>query len=155
MHEPAVVEDWHARWTSGAPVVAILFYRAHWQAANTAVFDALIEALEREGLNPLPIAVTSLKDAASREVIARLVASERVALVLNTTAFAAGAIDAPSAVELAGDAPVLQVILSGGNREAWLADPQGLHARDIAMHVALPEVDGRIVTRAISFKGLA
>ncbi|WP_186223611.1 cobaltochelatase subunit CobN [Burkholderia gladioli] len=155
MHEPAVVEDWHARWTSGAPVVAILFYKAHWQAANTAVFDALIEALEREGLNPLPIAVTSLKDAASREVIARLVASERVALVLNTTAFAAGAIDAPSAVELAGDAPVLQVILSGGNREAWLADPQGLHARDIAMHVALPEVDGRIVTRAVSFKGLA
>ncbi len=119
------------------------------------MFDALIEALEREGLNPLPIAVTSLKDATSREVIARLVASERVALVLNTTAFAAGAIDAPSAVELAGDAPVLQVILSGGNREAWLADPQGLHARDIAMHVALPEVDGRIVTRAVSFKGLA
>ncbi|WP_414445061.1 cobaltochelatase subunit CobN [Burkholderia sp. 22PA0106] len=153
--EPATLDDWRARWTPGAPVAAILFYKAHWQAANTAVFDALIEALERDGLNPLPIAVTSLKDAVSREVIARLCASERVALVLNTTAFAAGAIDAPAAVELAGDAPVLQVILSGGNREAWLADPQGLHARDIAMHVALPEVDGRIVTRAVSFKGLA
>ncbi|MEX3592283.1 MAG: cobaltochelatase subunit CobN [Burkholderia sp.] len=153
--EPVGVEDWHARWTESAPVVAILFYKAHWQAANTVVFDALIEALEREGLNPLPIAVTSLKDAASREVIARLVASEHVALVLNTTAFAVGAIDAPSAVGLAGDAPVLQVILSGSNREAWLADPRGLHARDIAMHVALPEVDGRIVTRAVSFKGLA
>ncbi|MGS1020105.1 cobaltochelatase subunit CobN [Burkholderia glumae] len=154
-HEPATLDHWRARWTPGAPVVAILFYKAHWQAANTAVFDALIDALEREGLNPLPIAVTSLKDAASREVIDRLVASERVALVLNTTAFAAGAIDAPAAEELAGDAPVLQVILSGGNRETWLADPQGLQARDIAMHVALPEVDGRIVTRAISFKGLA
>ncbi|KAF1028982.1 MAG: Aerobic cobaltochelatase subunit CobN [Burkholderia plantarii] len=153
--EPATIDDWRARWTPGAPVVAILFYKAHWQAGNTAVFDALAAALEARGLNPLPIAVTSLKDAMSREVIERLTASERIALVLNTTAFAAGAIDAPAAVELAGDAPVLQVILSGGNREAWLDDPQGLNARDIAMHVALPEVDGRIVTRAISFKGLA
>jgi cobaltochelatase CobN len=153
--DPASVDDWRARWTPGAPVVAILFYRAHWQAANTAVFDALADALVREGLNPLPIAVTSLKDALSREVITRLCDAHRVALVLNTTAFAAGAIDAPEPDVLAGDAPVLQVILSGGNRDAWLADNQGLHARDIAMHIALPEVDGRIVTRAVSFKGLA
>ncbi|MFS2056449.1 cobaltochelatase subunit CobN, partial [Variovorax sp. CT11-76] len=55
---------------------------------------------------------------------------------------------------LAGDAPVLQVIVSGGNREDWLADSQGLRPRDIAMQVALPEMDGRIVTRAVSFKGL-
>ncbi|MFP3608234.1 cobaltochelatase subunit CobN, partial [Paraburkholderia sp. SIMBA_053] len=34
-------------------------------------------------------------------------------------------------------------------------DNQGLNSRDIAMHIALPEVDGRIITRAISFKGLA
>ncbi|MDN7441319.1 cobaltochelatase subunit CobN [Burkholderia cepacia] len=151
----ASVDDWRPRWTPGAPVVAILFYRAHWQAANTTVFDALADALVQEGLNPLPIAVTSLKDAVSREVITQLCDTHDVALVLNTTAFAAGAIDSPEHDVLAGDAPVLQVILSGGNRDAWVADNQGLHARDIAMHIALPEVDGRIVTRAVSFKGLA
>ena len=75
--------------------------------------------------------------------------------MLNTTAFAASAIDDPEPLALAGDAPVLQVILSGGNREDWVKDNQGLNSRDIAMHVALPEVDGRIITRAISFKGLA
>lgn len=153
--DPASIEDWLPRWKPGAPVVAILFYKAHWQAANTAVFDALADALVHEGLNPLPIAVTSLKDAVSREIIERLCRAHEVALVLNTTAFAAGAIDDPQPEALAGDAPVLQVILSGGNREAWLGDNQGLHARDIAMHIALPEVDGRIVTRAVSFKGLA
>ncbi|WP_323118204.1 cobaltochelatase subunit CobN [Burkholderia alba] len=152
---PALIDDWQARWRAGAPVVAILFYKAHWQAANTAVFDALIDALEREGLNPLPIAITSLKDAVSRAVIDTLCAAHDVALVLNTTAFAAGALDDPDPPPLAGDAPVLQVILSGGHRDAWLADNHGLHSRDIAMHVALPEVDGRIVTRAVSFKGLA
>ncbi|WP_144155118.1 cobaltochelatase subunit CobN [Paraburkholderia sp. BCC1885] len=154
-HETPTIADWQARWHRDAPVVAILFYKAHLQAANTAVFDALIEALEAQGLNPLPIALTSLKDAMSRQVLQQLCAQHDVALVLNTTAFAASAIDDPEPLALAGDAPVLQVILSGGNRADWLKDNQGLNSRDIAMHIALPEVDGRIITRAISFKGLA
>ncbi|MCC8397541.1 cobaltochelatase subunit CobN [Paraburkholderia sp. MMS20-SJTR3] len=149
------IADWQARWRQHAPVVAILFYKAHLQAANTAVFDALIDALEAQGLNPLPLAITSLKDAVSREVVQSLCEQHRAALVLNTTAFAASAIDDPEPLALAGDAPVLQVILSGGNREDWLKDNHGLNSRDIAMHIALPEVDGRIITRAISFKGLA
>ncbi|MDP1069163.1 cobaltochelatase subunit CobN, partial [Klebsiella pneumoniae] len=69
-----------------------------------------------------------------------------VQLVLNTTAFSA----LESGTALAGDAPVLQVIASGGNREDWWADSQGLRPRDIAMQVVLPEMDGRIITRAIS-----
>ncbi|MDR5739368.1 MULTISPECIES: cobaltochelatase subunit CobN [unclassified Caballeronia] len=151
----AVIDDWRARWTEGAPVVAVLFYRAHLQAGNTAVFDALVESLEKEGLNPLPIAISSLKESVSREVVARLCAEHHASLVLNTTAFAAGVIGESEAFEVAGDAPVLQVILSGGNRDDWLKDNQGLNSRDVAMHIALPEVDGRIITRAVSFKGLA
>ncbi|WP_248322463.1 cobaltochelatase subunit CobN [Caballeronia sp. Sq4a] len=151
----AAIDDWRARWTDGAPVVAILFYRAHLQAGNTAVFDALIEALEKEGLNPLPIAIASLKENVSREVIARLCMEHRASLVLNTTAFAASVIGESEDFDIAGDAPVLQVILSGGNREDWEKDNHGLNSRDVAMHVALPEVDGRIITRAVSFKGLA
>ncbi|CAB3752020.1 cobaltochelatase subunit CobN [Paraburkholderia humisilvae] len=149
------IADWQARWRAAAPVVAILFYKAHLQAANTAVFDALIDALEARQMNPLPIAITSLKDALSRDVVETLCEQHHAALVLNTTAFAASAIDDPAPLAVAGDAPVLQVILSGGNREDWLKDNHGLNSRDIAMHVALPEVDGRIITRAISFKGLA
>lgn len=159
LYHPALdtptIADWQTRWRNDAPVVALLFYRAHLQAANTAVFDALIDALEARRMNVLPIAVTSLKDAVSRDVVGTLCARHEVSLVLNTTAFAASAIDDAEPQALAGDAPVLQVILSGGNREDWVKDNQGLHARDIAMHVALPEVDGRIVTRAVSFKGLA
>ncbi|KMZ12516.1 CobN component of cobalt chelatase involved in B12 biosynthesis [Candidatus Burkholderia humilis] len=153
--EIASVEDWKARWTEGARVVALLFYRAHLQSGNTDVFDALIDALEKEGLNPLPIAISSLKESVSREVVERVCREQHVTLVLNTTAFAASVIDDNEAFDIAGDAPVLQVILSGGNREDWLKDNQGLNSRDVAMHVALPEVDGRIITRAVSFKGLA
>ncbi len=166
-HDTPSIADWQARWRPGAPVALILFYKAHLQAANTQVFDALIEALEAEGVNPLPLAVTSLKDRVSLAVLQQLCIEHQVALVLNTTAFAVSAMDAADASAgasggasagafiLAGDAPVLQVILSGGNRDAWLKDNHGLNARDIAMHVVLPEVDGRVITRAISFKGLA
>ena len=52
-------------------------------------------------------------------------------------------------------APVFQVVLSGSSEALWETGLSGLSARDIAMNVALPEVDGRILTRAISFKGEA
>jgi hypothetical protein len=153
--------DGHRRpaggWHEGAPVVAMVFYRSHLQAGNTAVFDALIAALSAEGLNPLPVALDSLKDPLCRPSLQRTVRAHEVQLVLNTTAFAAlgqGAIDEQGeALALAGDAPVLQVIVSGGNREDWLADSQGLRPRDIAMQIALPEMDGRIITRADQLQG--
>ncbi|MGN6667475.1 MAG: cobaltochelatase subunit CobN [Trinickia sp.] len=155
LHDRPTIADWQARWRPDAPVVAILFYRAHLQASNTEVFDALIDALEARQLNPLPIAITSLKDAISQALVAQLCSEHEVALVLNTTAFAASTPDDGQWPVFGADAPVMQVILSGGNRDDWVRDNQGLASRDIAMHVALPEVDGRIITRAISFKGLA
>jgi cobaltochelatase CobN len=175
-HDFASAENWAPQWQTNppnAPVVAILFYKAHLQAGNTAVFDAIAQALIQEGLNPLPIAVTSLKDPLSIGAVRLLCERHAVALVLNTTAFAATSIDNEAALQrdplahsnddalhtgnepIAGDAPILQLILSSANREDWLRDDQGLRARDVAMHVALPEVDGRIITRAVSFKGLA
>ena len=157
----AGIDDLRAGWRDGAPVVALVFYRSHLQSGNTAVFDAMAAALQSEGLNPLPVALDSLKDPLCLSTLRDVCREHAVQLVLNTTAFAAlgqggNASDAGAALtELAGDAPVLQVIVSGGNRADWLADSQGLRPRDIAMQISLPEMDGRIVTRAISFKGLS
>src|SRR5260221_6619405 len=52
----------------------------------------------------------------------------------------------------AADEPVLQVVLSGSTREAWAESGGGLTQADLAMTVVLPELDGRLLTRAISFK---
>ncbi|MDP3364881.1 MAG: cobaltochelatase subunit CobN, partial [Pseudomonas sp.] len=41
------------------------------------------------------------------------------------------------------------------NHTQWQASTQGLGSRDLAMHVVLPELDGRLIGTAISFKGLA
>ena len=52
----------------------------------------------------------------------------------------------------AADCPVLQVVFAGGDEESWRAGTRGLGPRDLAMNVALPEIDGRILSRAVSFK---
>jgi cobaltochelatase CobN len=152
-----------APWRAGAPVALLVFYRAHLQAGNTAVFDAVLAALADAGLNALAVAVDSLKNPASLAALQALALERGVGVVLNATSFAVASLDgsddalpddAPLAT-LAGDAPVLQLITAGCSLEQWQADPHGLAPRDLAMQVVLPEVDGRIGTRAISFKGLA
>jgi cobaltochelatase CobN len=74
-------------------------------------------------------------------------------VILNTTGFAVGRLGGTGDALLSrADCPVLQVVLAGGERADWLAGTRGLAPRDIAMNVALPEIDGRILSRAISFK---
>lgn len=152
-----------ASWKEGAPMALLVFYRAHVQAGNTAVFDAMLAALSDVGLNTVAVAVDSLKNPTSLALLQSLAAQHQVGVVLNATSFAITALDGDDgdSVEgaqmepLAGDAPVLQLITAGCSQEQWQADPHGLAPRDLAMQVVLPEVDGRIGTRAISFKGLA
>ena len=138
-----------------APSRPSIFYRALVQSGNLAAVDALIAALAAEGLNPLPIYVTSLRDAFAGETIRRLFDDTRPDIILNSTAFAAtlGGADGGPPPPFAGrDAMVLQVVFSGESEAAWAGGTRGLSPHYIAMHVALPEVDGRVLTRAVSFK---
>lgn len=150
-----------APWRAGAPVALLVFYKAHLQAGNTAAFDAMLAALADEGLNTLAVALDSLKNPGSMALLQSLAQEHKVDVVLNATSFAVGAMDGNDTgaevqpVLLAGDAPVLQLITAGCTQEQWQDDPHGLTPRDLAMQIVLPEVDGRIGTRPISFKGLA
>lgn len=136
------------------PTIAICFYRALVQSGETKPVEALIQALAAEGMRPLPVFVSSLKDPVSIGTLEAIFAEAAPDVVMNATGFAVSAPGAdrrPTVLESTG-APVLQVIFSGSSREAWEASPQGLMARDLGMNVALPEVDGRILSRAVSFK---
>ncbi|CUW44781.1 cobaltochelatase subunit CobN [Brucella vulpis] len=71
-------------------------------------------------------------------------------IVLNATGFAIsspGAERKPTVLDKRGNM-VLQVIFSGTPKTVWEASQQGLLERDLAMNVALPEVDGRVLSRA-------
>ena len=157
----ASLDTLRAAWPEDAPVVPIVFYRALVQGAGTGPIAHLVKALLRQGLAPLPVFVASLKDPVSQGVLESLLAEAPPSVILNTTAFAVGTPEAGSSAAspltgaTASGAPVFQVILSGGSAAGWEESAAGLGARDIAMNVALPEVDGRLITRAISFKGEA
>jgi cobaltochelatase CobN len=133
------------------PTALVVFYRANLTAADMAPIEALMAALDRQGMAPLALAVGSLKDPAIQEPLARLFQTRRPAIILNTTAFSAMRDDDTTVLDQA-DVPVLQVVLSGSARGAWADSARGLSPSDLAMNVVLPELDGRLLTRAISFK---
>ncbi len=153
--------DVKENWTKGAPVVPVVFYRALVQGAGLNPINRLTKSLLRAGLNPLPVFVASLKDPVSVATLETLFTDCPPEVILNCTSFAVGSphagegADNPFAASFSNNAPVFQVVLAGSSEEAWDSGLTGLSARDIAMNVALPEVDGRILSRAISFKGQA
>jgi cobaltochelatase CobN len=139
---------------AGRPVAPIVFYRSVMEGGATAPVDALVEALAAEGIAGVPVFVPSLKDrdaeAALEETFARL----PPALVLNATAFAVSKLDAENAGTILDrpGRPVLHVVFSGSSEEAWRESKRGFGPNDLTMNVVLPEVDGRLLTRAVSFK---
>ena len=147
-----------ADWNTANPVVPIIFYRALVQGAGLKPINSLVRALLRQGLNPLPVFVASLKDPVSVATLTQLFTAAPPSVILNATSFAVGSPhtgdaspDNPLTLPEANGAPVFQVVLAGSSEEAWAEGLTGLSARDIAMNVALPEVDGRVLSRAVSF----
>ncbi len=138
----------------GRPTALVVFYRANLIAADIAPMNALMQALDRQGLAPVGVAVSSLKDPAVQAPLEALLRDRKPAIILNTTAFSALRDDDTTVLDGA-DVPVLQVVLSGSAREAWDGSLRGLAPADLAMNVVLPELDGRLLTRAISFKAEA
>ncbi|MEO0374434.1 MAG: cobaltochelatase subunit CobN, partial [Cyanobacteria bacterium P01_A01_bin.17] len=137
--------------------VGILFYRAHYLAGNTDMIDALCRGLREQGLDPVPVFVQSLQAAENQAELLDILQADGIDLLINTTSFSLAKLSAETLnLQLWEqlNVPVLQAICSGGTEENWRAQLRGLSPRDMAMNVALPEVDGRIISRAISFKAV-
>ncbi|MFN7522320.1 MAG: cobaltochelatase subunit CobN, partial [Aphanizomenon sp.] len=109
---------------------------------------------------PVPVFVSSLREPGVSDKLCEWFTNKdgvNISLLMNTTSFSLASLETETPqTELWEklDIPVLQVILCASSIEQWQAQPQGLTPRDIAINVALPEVDGRIISRAVSFKTL-
>jgi len=132
------------------PLAYILVYRSAVLSGDTQAVDALSTALAERGIDPLVLAVSSLKDAEAVAVLRRTIRERRPDIVVTTTAFSSRD-DAEFVLDEA-DCPILQAIPVGSPRDAWEASPRGLAAADLAMQIALPEFDGRIAAGPVSFK---
>jgi cobaltochelatase CobN len=133
------------------PVVPILFYRSMLLSADVTPIEALAAALRTRGIRAAPIFVPGLKDEEAIRFVEDAVRELRPALLLTATAFASGNENGTSLFDRM-DVPVMQVIVATTRREAWETGQRGLAPADLAMHVVLPELDGRILAGAISFK---
>ncbi|RWP06380.1 cobaltochelatase subunit CobN [Mesorhizobium sp.] len=136
-----------------APIIPILFYRSMLLAADVAPIDALFEALRQRGMAPVPIFVSSLKDPASLAFVETALTTLKPAAIITATAFASGAEPGVETLFDRAGVPVFQVIVATTRRDIWQDNQRGLAPADLAMHVVLPELDGRILAGAISFKG--
>ena len=155
--ERPTLEQVMAGWISGQPTVLFLFYRALLIAGTLEAVDAMIAGLQAAGLNVLPVYVRALREPFARDYLDGVIGAARPDVILNATAFAASAPGeprTPSILEKA-DCPVLQTLFASAEQGAWQDSARGLGPRDLAMHIALPEVDGRLFTRAVAFKAAA
>ena len=131
----------------------LVFYRSLFLSDDHAPILALADALSARGVAVEAAFVASLKEQASEAFLREAIGAFKPDVIVNTTAFSARNASG-GALDLA-DAPVLQAALATSTREAWAASKRGANGADLAMNIVLPEVDGRIFTRAISFKAPA
>ena len=136
------------------PLVVVVFYRAYLVADDLAPVEALFAALRARGFHVLGLFAPSLKAEGAGAWLERRLAALRPVAIVNATAFSGRGAERASPLDAAG-VPVFQVALATSTREAWEEAERGLSPADLAMHVVLPEVDGRIFAGVSSFKAPA
>jgi cobaltochelatase CobN len=133
--------------------VAVVFYRSFLLAGDVRPIDALIASLSRKmpGASVAAYYVPSLKAPDAARWLREQLALHPPDVIVNTTAFSARGESGSSPLDDA-DCPVIQAAMASCAETAWRASSRGLSSTDLAMHVVLPEIDGRVFGGAISFK---
>lgn len=145
-----------AGWLGPAPTaaeaardwIAVPFYRSWLLAGDIAPVTALIAAFAAKGVTARAIFLPSLKSGAAQRFLREAFAARPPQAIVNTTAFSTGDPDCA----LRSGPPVFQAVLSTAEMRLWSDSSRGLSPADMAMHVVLPEVDGRIPAQIISVK---
>ncbi len=137
--------------SGGAKRVLVTFYRAYLTSADTEPVAALIRSLRARGLDAFGLFAPSLKAPAAADWLKEQVVFLNPSAIVNATSFSGKGALGASPLDAAG-VPVFQVALATSRRKAWAEAERGLSPADLAMHVVLPEVDGRISAGVASFK---
>ncbi|MTI32346.1 cobaltochelatase subunit CobN [Xanthovirga aplysinae] len=158
-------------WTSGKGIFAkgiaqlmpqgysfspIIAYRSHFLSGNLTVFEELQKHCQKNKLFAPVLFIQGLRDKSLvGQLEKQLKSSLKPSVILNTTGFSIKNIGEETTTEQLFDrlnVPVIQAILASNTYEDWKEGSYGLTPVDVAMNIALPEVDGRIISKPISFK---
>jgi cobaltochelatase CobN len=152
--------EWSDYRAPGAPTAIVLFYRAHVLSGNLQFVDTALRVLASRGFSALGVFTSSLRDCDAQGMpLALRLLPEFPDIIVNTVSFPVftlSSLEGPppghaAPFEVIG-APLVQAICCGAPRTAWHDSARGLSPSEAAMHVALPECDGRVITVPISFK---
>lgn len=149
--DAGIIEQPNTDTIDGAPVL-VSFYRSYLASADTDAVDSVIRSLRARGFAAYGVFASSLK---AGEVVTWLrdcLPAVAPAAIVNATAFSAKGADGQDSPLNTTGCPVFQVALSTARRKDWALADRGLSPADLAMHVVLPEVDGRIFAGVVSFK---
>ncbi|MFD1746256.1 cobaltochelatase subunit CobN [Rhizobium helianthi] len=136
----------------GRRLVPLIFYRSMLLADDVEPIDALTQSLEQRGIAVLPVFVPGLKERELLATLQRELQALNPAAVITATAFASQAdLDGQTLFDHLA-VPVFQAVIATTKRKAWQENQRGLGPSDLAMHVVLPELDGRLLSGIISFK---
>lgn len=136
------------------PRILIVFYRSYLTAADLHSIEALHAELTARGFDVIGLFAPSLKAPDAAGWLSRWVEALKPAAIVNATAFSARGATDTTPLD-AANVPVFQIALATSDRAAWAGATRGLSPADLAMHVVLPEVDGRLFAGVASFKEAA
>ena len=140
-----------ARGFDNKPLILITFYRSYITAVDLKPIAALFNKFREYGFSVMSLFVPSLKVPDAASWLERQIVYYSPAIIVNATSFSGRGKDGSSPLDSA-NMPVFQIALSTSDRAAWAESDRGLSPADMAMHVVLPEVDGRIFAGVASFK---
>lgn len=139
------------------PVVIIFGYRSYYLADNLDPILILTEKLAENGVLAVTVMALSYRDKNIKYSILELLKEHNLSkpkVIINTTGFSIQSFNETTENGLFDtfNVPVIQGIMASCNKETWAEGSFGLPPTDVAMNIALPEVDGKIISTAISFK---
>ncbi|MCL0065104.1 cobaltochelatase subunit CobN [Dehalococcoidia bacterium] len=153
---PTLDEYLEKKHIAGRLTVGLWFYQTFWQAKNTVFVDRLIEEIEKQGANVIPVFLYAFKDIdlgtkGPQWVVENYFMKDGEPLVdvlISPLMFSM------SMSEGQGNkgflkrlkVPIIKAILTYNTLEEWRDTPQGLSPIDVTMSVALPEFDGMLIT---------
>ncbi|CAM1374665.1 cobaltochelatase subunit CobN [Tenacibaculum xiamenense] len=135
--------------------IALLSYRTHYLANNIEPLEVMSKELKKQGMNSFVVFAHNLRDSNILSNLEKLITnsgSRKIHCVINTTGFTIKPSNNSEFIFDRLGIPILQAIFSTTNKSVWEDGLFGLPPTDIAMNIALPEIDGRIIGRAVSFK---
>jgi cobaltochelatase CobN len=158
---PTIEEYTAKKIVPGRPTIGVWFHQTQWQGENTSFVDSLIEKIEQQGANVLPIFFSGNKNKALginglEWVIENYFMKEgkpTVDVVISALSFSLSTSLSGStpitALKKLG-VPITKAILTCNTYEEWRDTMQGLSIIDLPSSIAMPEFDGLLITVPIA-----